>query len=323
MLRVPFTAEDLLRTRFAAEPAPLLELTLAVAVLKRHDALFERWRRRGRAALPRAAGPLVQLVPSSGTGPLFLDPVSEGIEDGLDTVLSTPQPEVEQELDRVFPTPDVHPFVRALRGRDREAWARLATAMRVSHRALLSEQWPRMQAGFRAEVSLRASMFAEQGVQAVLTSIYPGTSWDGSVLQIPIESRLRINLRGRGVTLMPSVMWRGRPLFTRHPDGSLLIVYAAATPLPLVAGDLGGSSLAALIGTTRATMLALAAAGPTTTELARQAEVSAASASGHTKVLRECGLITTRRDGKAVRHALTGLGEQLLKGGGGWEVTVA
>jgi DNA-binding transcriptional ArsR family regulator len=323
MLRVPFTAEDLLRTRFAAEPAPLLELSLAVSVLQRHDALFERWRRRGRAALPRAAGPMLQLIPSSGTGPLFLDPVSEGVEDGLDTVLSTPQPVVERELDRVFASGGASPFVKALRGRDRHAWGCLDTAIRVSYRALLSEQWPRVQAGFRAEVSLRASLFAEQGVRAVLTSIYPGTSWDGSVLQIPVESRLRLDLRGRGVILMPSVMWRGRPLFTHDPGGSLMIVYAAATPLPLVTGDLGGSSLAALIGTTRATMLALAATRPTTTELARQAEVSAASASGHTKVLRECGLITTRRDGKAVRHALTGLGEQLLNGGGGWEITVA
>jgi DNA-binding transcriptional ArsR family regulator len=42
--------------------------------------------------------------------------------------------------------------------------------------------------------------------------------------------------------------------------------------------------------------------------------VSAPSASAHTKVLRECGLITTKRDGKAVRHALTALGEQLLNG---------
>jgi hypothetical protein len=92
MLCVPFTAEDLLRTRFAAEPAPLLELTLALVVLRRRDALFERWRRRGRAALPRAAAPLLELVPPSAHCPHFLHPISDGIEDGLDTVLSTPRP---------------------------------------------------------------------------------------------------------------------------------------------------------------------------------------------------------------------------------------
>ena len=100
-----------------------------------------------------------------------------------------------------------------------------------------------MQAGYRAEVSLRAGIFAQQGVRGVLTSIYPGTTWDGNVLDpIPIEIKLRIKLAGRGVTLMPSVLWRGRPLFARHPDGSLLIVYAAATPLPLLYGDLGGDA---------------------------------------------------------------------------------
>jgi DNA-binding transcriptional ArsR family regulator len=323
MLRVPFTAEDLLQTRFAPDPAPLLELGIALAVLQRRDALFERWRRQGRAALPRAAGPMLELVPPSATGPLFLDPISEGLEDGLDTVMSTPQPTVAEELSRVFAPNRATSFIKALRDRDREAWASLALAIRASHRALLADQWPRVQAGYRAEVSLRAGIFAQQGVRGVLTSIYPGTTWEANVLAIPIETRLRIKLDGRGVTLMPSVLWRGRPLFARHPDGSLLIVYAAATPLPLLYGDLSGSSLAALLGTTRAAMLALAATNPTTSELARQIEVSVASASGHTKVLRECGLITTRRDGKAVRHALTGLGEQLVNGGGVWESSVA
>jgi DNA-binding transcriptional ArsR family regulator len=321
MLRVPFTAEDLLQTRFAPEPGPLLELSLALAVLQRRDPLFERWRRR--RPLPRAARPMLELVQPSGVGPLFLDPFSEGFEDGLDMVLSAPQPRVEQDLAYVFPSGRATLFIKAIRARDHDAWVSLAEAMRASYQALLSDEWPRVLAGYRAEVSLRASMFTQHGVRAVLTSIYPGTTWDGNVLQIPVESRLRINLAGRGAILMPSVLWRDRPLFTRHPDGTLMIVYAAATPLPLVEGDLGGSSLGALLGTTRAAMLALAASCPTTTELARLVDVSAPSASAHTKVLRECGLITTKRDGKAVRHALTGLGEQLLNGGGGWENSVA
>jgi DNA-binding transcriptional ArsR family regulator len=314
MLRVPFSTEDLLRTRFAPEPAPLLELSAALAVLQCRDALFERWRRRARATLPRAARPMLELVPATAASPLFLDPFSEGLEDGMDTVLSAPQAVVEQELTRVFADRRATSFVKGLRDGDREVRDSLAEAMRAAHRALLSDQWPRIQAGYRAEVSLRSRIFAEHGVRGVLTSIYDGTSWDGNILQIPVESQLRIDLAGLGVTLLPSMLWRGRPMFARHPDGSLLIFYAAVTPLPLLDGDLGGSSLAALLGTTRATMLTLAATNPTTTELARQTDVSAPSASAHTKVLRECGLITTKRDGKAVRHALTALGEQLLNG---------
>ena len=46
MLDVPFTAEDVARTRFAPSPAPMIELTAALATLQRRDALFAPWRRR-------------------------------------------------------------------------------------------------------------------------------------------------------------------------------------------------------------------------------------------------------------------------------------
>jgi DNA-binding transcriptional ArsR family regulator len=314
MLCVPFTAEDLLRTKFAAEPAPLLELALALAVLQRRDTLFERWRRRVRAALPQAAAPMLELVPPSAKCPHFLHPISVGVEDGLDTVLSTPQALVDRELTRMFAAGRASAFARSLRSRDREAWTELTGAVRSAHQALLGDQWPQVQAGYQAEVGLRARIFAGKGVRAVLTSLYPGSAWDGSALQIPVESQLKIDLADRGVTLMPSVLWRDRPLFSRHPDGSLLMIYSAATPLPLLTNEAGDGSLAALLGTTRAAILALAAAAPTTTEVAHRAGVSASSASEHAKVLRQCGLITTTRDGKAVRHGLTRLGDQLLTG---------
>lgn len=312
MLCVPFTTEDLLRTKFAAEPVPLLELMLGMAVLQRRDATSERWRRRVSAALPRAAGPLFELVPPSAICPSFLHPFSAGLEDGLDTVLSTPRSLVERDLARICETRSASCFIRALRSRDREAWAELASAMRSAHRAVLAGQWPRVRTSYQAEVGLRAGIFAREGMRAVLTSVYPGTAWDGRTLQIQVASKLKIDLAGRGMTLMPSVLWRDRPVFSRHPDGSRLMVYAAATPLPLLDGDLADGSLAALLGATRATILALSAATPTTTELARQAGVSTSTASEHAKVLRECGLISTTRTGKAVHHALTRLGEHLL-----------
>lgn len=314
MLRVPFTAEDLLRTKFAAEPAPLLELTLALALLQRRDALFERWRRRSRAALPQAAAPLLELIGPSADCPPFLHPISHDVEDGLATVLVTPQPVIDRDLARIFAAGRSSPFVRGLRSRDRTAWAELSSAVRSAHQALLSDHWLRVQAGYQAEVARQAGTFASRGMRAVLTSVYPGIAWDGSCLQIPAASQRSIDLGGRGVTLMPSVLWRGRPLYSGHPDGSLLMIYSAVTPLPLLAGDLGNDSLAALLGTTRAAILALAAVTPTTTELARQAGVSPSSASEHARVLRDGGLITTTRTGQSVRHALTRLGSHLLTG---------
>jgi DNA-binding transcriptional ArsR family regulator len=331
MLRVPFTAEDVARTRFAPSPAPMLELTAAVAMLQRHDPLFALWRRRAARALPRSATPLLELVPANLAGPLFLDPVSQGFDDGLDIALSTPTPVVQAELRRVFGgRPRAGSWLRALSDRDTAAWQRLRGALESGYDILLGADWSRIRACYQAELELKGRQWACDGAGAVLTSIHPGSHWDGSALNIPVESRLLIDLGGRGVTLMPSVFWRGRPMFTWHPDGSLVIVYPAATPLPLAATGAGSSaganasshsSVGALLGSTRAGVLAAAASASTTTELARAAGVSLASASEHATILRNAGLITSRRQGRQVSHAITWLGQQLLHGDGGAPAT--
>ncbi len=80
------------------------------------------------------------------------------------------------------------------------------------------------------------------------------------------------------------------------------------------AGMEGQRALAALLGTTRAQVLLYVAAGSdvTATDLVRRLGVSAATVSHHTTVLRNSGLITTRRVGGSVRHALTLSGRGLL-----------
>jgi DNA-binding transcriptional ArsR family regulator len=76
-----------------------------------------------------------------------------------------------------------------------------------------------------------------------------------------------------------------------------------------------GAALAALVGRNRAAVLRATAHGCTTTELADRVGISLASASQHASVLRDAGLITTRRQGSAVLHVLTPLGAELLQAG--------
>jgi DNA-binding transcriptional ArsR family regulator len=126
-------------------------------------------------------------------------------------------------------------------------------------------------------------------------------------------------LAGNGLALVPS-MFAGK-LASLHvicadplaapwlvlpwTDGSAGISMAAP-------GRDGGPALAALVGRTRATVLASVGDGRTTTELAGLCGISLAAASQHATVLRNAGLIVTRRHGNSVLHALTPLGEQLL-----------
>lgn len=53
MLRIHLTADDLLKTRFADQPAPLVETGHAVAMLRRRNLVFGAWRSSAAARLPR------------------------------------------------------------------------------------------------------------------------------------------------------------------------------------------------------------------------------------------------------------------------------
>lgn len=315
MLRVHLTAEDLLRTRFASQPAPLIELGHALAALQRPDPAFDRWRRFSGARLPAEARQLLELVPPTATGPLFLDPVSTGLEEGLELVQRAPASFVTSELRHMAETRSPPPMLRLLAERDREAWRQLDRALRLAHGSLLQDAWPRVCQGYRAEVAWRGRLIAELGVQAALCTLHPRISWDGPVLQIEAAAAMDLRPGGAGVTLLPSLLWTGRPMVGKHTDGSVLIVYPALTPLPLT-DEVGDDPLADLLGHTRAAVLERARSERTTTELARELGISAASVSAHTKTLRSAGLIVTTRAGKSVLHTVTPLGDRLLQDAG-------
>lgn len=315
MLRVHLTAEDLLRTRFASQPAPLIELGHALAALQRRDPVLVNWRRSAMTQFPPAARPLLELIPGSATGPLFLDPVSTGLAEGLELVQQAPARLVRDELQRVFGVHLLPAWPRLLAARDRQTWRELDRALRLAHDHLLQEAWPRVCGGFRSELAWRSRLIAELGVQAALSTLHPRISWDGTIMQIEAAKERDWYPGGAGLTLLPSVLWTGRPMIAGHPDGSTVIVYPALTPLPLIDGATS-DPLAELLGRTRADVLRLAFRERTTTELARELGTSAATVSGHTKTLRAAGLIVTARVGKAVQHSVTPLGGRLLESAG-------
>jgi DNA-binding transcriptional ArsR family regulator len=307
MLRLRFTAEDLLQVRFAARTAPLLEMLMAIATLQRDDAVFSHWTRRIR--LPSATAlPLFELIPPTAWGgPLFIDPITDSFEDGLETVMSTPPSYARAELIRTRrPTT----WTTSLADGEREAWRTLEKALRGGYEAVIAQDRARIRASFDADLAWRRMLLSEQGIGATLASLYPDSRWEGTTLIIGTPEESEHTLQGRGLTLMPSVFWAGRPLVSTHSDGSMLLVYPALTPVPLVDTE-PRDPLAALLGRTRASILELLGERHTTGEVALNLGISAASASVHAKTLREAGLIVTRRTGKAVIHVATPLGIRL------------
>ncbi len=314
MLRIHFTADDLMRVRIAPAPAPLLELGLAVAQLRRRtdDPVFTHWRHRVSGALPRPARALFDLVPMNGAGPLFLDPVSDGLPDGLDLVLSTPGDTVKSEVGRVRPD---HPdgWLRGLVEGDGDSQSVLLTALKAAHHTILAPDWHRLRASFDADIAWRGRRLSTDGLAPTLASLFPDSRWNATILEIPSEGNLDIHPGGRGIVLSPSPVWTGGPLVGFASDGTDLLVYPAIVPLPLVDDRPDGDALAALLGRTRAAMLRCLAREHTTTELAHALRISPSSASSHAQTLKRAGLVTTRRDGKSVRHRATAMGLDLLR----------
>ncbi|NUR30334.1 MAG: winged helix-turn-helix transcriptional regulator [Catenulispora sp.] len=315
-MRIHFTGEDLLRVRYAAEPAPLLELTLALASLHNPEAdpVFTRWRRAQHRDLPPRARPLLDLIPPCGRGPLFLDPVIRDLDEALDHVAHSSRQLVHQELARVaaLGRPQTS-WTRALATQDRGSWRALLTAQHAAYSSLLFHHWPRLHAGFHAEVTWRTTRWGRLGVGPGLESTWPGSRLVGTVWHLAPEKDIDIRLNGSGLTLYPTSLWSGPPLIGPCPDGSKYLIYPALTPLPLLPEPRATDPLGTLLGRTRAQVLEALTEQRTTGHLAHALGISPASASQHASALRAAGLIATRREGKAAWHECTALGAELLR----------
>jgi DNA-binding transcriptional ArsR family regulator len=113
-----------------------------------------------------------------------------------------------------------------------------------------------------------------------------------------------------GATESSRSLWT-RPGFTvRWTQPTLVYPLGRFAWMAPTATKSHGDPLAAVLGTTRARVLRALADEHTTSGLARVLGISLASASTHAAVLRDAGLVTSRRQGQSVRHTLTSLGAQ-------------
>ncbi|GAA1974028.1 winged helix-turn-helix domain-containing protein [Catenulispora subtropica] len=315
-MRIHFTGEDLLRIRYAEEPAPLLELSLALASLHRPNAdpVFTRWRREQARALAPPARALLDVIPPCGRGPLFLDPVIPDVHEAFDEVAHSPRRQVRKEVARAvsFGRPTTT-WTRNLAAQDHETWRDFLTALHIAYNSVLIHSWRRLRAGFHAEVTWRTSRWGRLGIGAGLESIWPGSRFEGTVWHLAPEKKVDVHLDGSGLTLYPTSLWSGAPLMGPYPDGSRYLIYPALTPLPLLPEPQAIDPLGTLLGRTRAHVLEALSEQRTTGHLAKDLGISAASVSQHASALREAGLIVTRREGKAAWHECTALGAELLR----------
>ncbi|MFG1952129.1 ArsR/SmtB family transcription factor [Micromonospora sp. NPDC048830] len=331
MLKIHFSADDLLRTRVAPGADPFWELVLSVHLLRlhSHDPLTAGWRRKVTRDLHQQVDRdqlrlLFALNPSRGYFPDFLTPQqsAQGPEAGLEAIRSTPVPRLRRDL-AVLAEEHTLPGCASGLARGETAVLRRLTESMEQYRTLaLTPYWPRIQAAVEADRTRRARALLDGGVEGLLSSLRPHARWEAGVLEVDgyPDSR-ELHLDGRGLLLVPSFFCARTPVALLDPALPQVLVYPVDRLGGLGppqgdgggrAGPAGREALAALLGRTRAAVLEAADGGCTTGEVARRLGISPAAASQHATVLRGAGLLVSRRERNRVLHTLTPLGRAVL-----------
>ncbi|MEU6862989.1 helix-turn-helix domain-containing protein [Streptomyces sp. NPDC046876] len=347
MLRIHFTGVDLARVRMAGRPDALWETVLSFHRLRdRRDArLFGEWRTETRSRLNSETRLLGALIPSRGYFPDFLTPVEGqyGWDVGLDALRGLHAERIRRELalmgagarvGAAFGMPagagtgggdsGIPRRLREFMDGGTSYLPKLIGELHGYHRAAVAPYWTHIQAQIEAERAARGRALLDGGADELLASLPPMLRWRAPVLECDYPVDRDVRLRGRGLLLQPSFFCRRTAVTLHDPELPPVLVYPAAAELASAAAagesirpleEQRQRTLGKLVGHTRSVVLRAIGDGATTSELARRAGVSLASASQHACVMREAGLVTTLRRGNAVLHTVTPLGAALLKGG--------
>ncbi|MFH9266794.1 ArsR/SmtB family transcription factor [Streptomyces sp. NPDC017546] len=251
------------------------------------------------------------------------------LDEAVENFLAAPRDLLRAELENLRIGPAHRNWARKLADGDREARLQVATALRTCHAVTVAPYWPRLRRFLASVRERHVGAMGEGGTERLLESLDPAlVRWRPPVLEVHHSREADVVLGGRGLVISSAVFSSHQAEVLACPGDSaqapvLALPAFGADPPPAYlwsVGDTEGRPLEELLGRTRTAVLeALAdgcsSTGCSTTDLARRVRVSASSVSQHATVLRRAGLITTGRDGKAVRHTLTTLGAALLESG--------
>jgi len=329
MVRYRLGVEDLARTHFAV--SPLQELVFSLWVLRdpgRH-ATHLPWRREVLGRLDEFdAGLLLALVGSKLALPDFLTPRPAGfapaVSEQLEAVRMTPPELVRRDLRGTHAGVRLPAALRAATSPDDASVGALrdeiCDALEDYWTLALAPAWAQMRLVLEGDMAHRARALTAGGARGLFADMHPNLRWHDGVLQIDeMLSEHEVDAAGRGLLLLPSI-FAYKPVpplsaleapWLAYPSRGVGTLWAPYLPAPSEAHD-----VAALLGASRARLLALLAEPLPTVELARRLDVTPSAVSQHLRVLHATGLLTRTRDGRYVRYRRSALGEELLSGSG-------
>jgi DNA-binding transcriptional ArsR family regulator len=329
VIRLHFGSEDLGRVRFAL--SPMWETITSVRALTatgggRH--MHRPWREWVRDRLDGVDLELLTaLIRPAGYIPDFLVPSparrSSSFRAALAQVTAAEPAAVSWQLRHLASHPVAAPgpgraerarLLRRLAGRPGTGAGRVAEALDGYWRAAIAPHWPRLEALLHADIAYRLEELADGGVGSLLRNLHPSVGYDGSTLRIAKYYDGDADLSGRGLLLVPCAFaWPDVIVLTAEPSVPT-VSYSPRGIGTLWASHASpdGSALAGVLGRTRAAVLGQLDLPMSTTQLATALALSAPTLSAHLHALHRAGILTSRRDGRAVLYSRTPLGDYLL-----------
>ena len=318
MLRVHFTDEDLIRVRVASAPDPLWEILLSLHALqvRRGPNAIRDWRGQVLSRIQEdRAQPMVKrlvtLAPIATYVPDFLTPIdaSYGLEAGITAVRSTPRRRLRDEMASLAAVQRLPSWAQQIAEGRSSALDGLGNDLQNYYDLALAPSWRHIHKKVDADRGVRGRALLEGGVERLLEGLGPAMRWRRPVLEVDYPFDKKVQLDGRGLLLVPSFFcWRW-PIGIADPALTPVLAYPVQHVAPPTAA---ATDLKPLLGATRAAILEAATVARSTGDLARLLDISPATVSYHTSVLRGAGLIRSRREVSAVVHTVTSLGAALL-----------
>ncbi|YCK42284.1 DUF5937 family protein [Actinomadura sp. ATCC 39365] len=317
-LDLTFTARDIANIRFAV--SPLGEVVASARVVKNPAAhpLLRPWadqvRRRLHDVDWRLLSDLVP-VPTISIAGFTCTPPSTSMPD-LELELATMRgaaARVRTDLDHIGGPRTKR--VQALYDDPEQGLERLAAEVAGYWEAAMAPYWPRIRSLLEGEILHRARLLAEGGAQRMLADLDDTVTWDDGTLRL--EHRYvsgRRSLRGLGLLLVPCVFAWPRVLSVTTPPYQPTVRYAPRGIATLWERREVNppEALAAVLGRTRARLLAELDQPASTRDLAQRAGLSEPGVNQHLTALRKAGLCTAHRTGRYVLYARTAVAETLL-----------
>ncbi|WP_173923070.1 DUF5937 family protein [Agromyces sp. Marseille-P2726] len=199
------------------------------------------------------------------------------------------------------------------------ARAMIADAWLELWSALLDPVWAQLERILRADIAVRARRIASDGLASMVEGLHHTVGWHESALRVELALHSEVlDCRGSGVVLVPSVFGGLGCAVLTEPPAQPTMFYPAQGVTEQWATDAAAlaEALAVLLGGARADILLTAHEERTTSRVATDAGIALSTASHHLTVLRDAGLIASRRDGARMLHLRTPLGEALVGSSG-------